>query len=77
LRRLDGGATFSRMAATISEIQLRRLAEMTGAEKLAVAEELRTAAWTLKRAWLRSLHPEQSDAEVEDQVRRHFLDAGP
>lgn len=63
------------MDASVTDLQDRRLAEMSAVEKLAVAEELRAAAWTLKRAWLRSVQPALSDAEVEEQVRQQFLDA--
>jgi hypothetical protein len=63
------------MDVRVADLQYRRLAGMSAAEKLAVAEELRAAAWALKRAWLRSVRPELSDAEVEDQVRQQFLDA--
>lgn len=64
------------MTGPVMEIQLRRLKEMSAEEKLAVAEELRAAAWSLKRAWLRSVHPDWSDDEVEEEVRLHFRHAG-
>jgi hypothetical protein len=34
---------------------------------------LRATAWKLKRAGVRSLHPEMSEVEIEDMVREYFL----
>jgi hypothetical protein len=36
---------------------------------------LRATAWKLKRAGLRSQHPELPEAEIEAMVRKHFLHA--
>jgi hypothetical protein len=36
---------------------------------------LRATAWKLKRAGVKSLHPELSEAEIETQVREYFLHA--
>jgi hypothetical protein len=36
---------------------------------------LRSTAWKLKRAGLRSQHPDLSEAEIEDMVRECFLHA--
>jgi hypothetical protein len=36
---------------------------------------LRTTAWKLKRAGVKSLHPELPEAEIETIVREYFLHA--
>jgi hypothetical protein len=36
---------------------------------------LRATAWKLKRAGLKSLHPDIPDSELEDMVREYFLNA--
>jgi len=48
---------------------------MTPEAKLRVAEDLRWAAWRLKEAWLRDLHPDWSDSRVAEAVREIFLHA--
>jgi hypothetical protein len=44
-------------------------------DKLRVAEDLRWAAWHLKAAWLREIHPDWPDLRIEDTVREIFLHA--
>ncbi|OGP67224.1 MAG: hypothetical protein A2170_17905 [Deltaproteobacteria bacterium RBG_13_53_10] len=48
---------------------------MTPEAKLRAAEDLRWAAWRLKEAWLRDLHPDWSDSRVTEAVREIFLHA--
>ena len=60
---------------SVLAMQDQRLAAMTPLEKLMVSEELRRSAWQLKAAWIRSQEPSLSDPEVEERVRRIFLDA--
>lgn len=57
---------------TVREQQVQRLRAMTGEEKIRAAEALRAAAWALKAAWIRSQHPDFSEAAVQDAVRRWF-----
>jgi hypothetical protein len=44
-------------------------------DKLRIAEDLRWAAWRLKAAWLREIHPDWSDLRIEEEVRGIFLHA--
>lgn len=55
--------------------QLIVLRGMTPAQKWDVAVRQYWAARRLKAAFLRSEHPEWSDAEVDEAVRRTFLHA--
>lgn len=47
---------------------------MSPEDKLRVSQGLRDDAWAFKAAWLRQLHPDWTDAEVQDAVRRLFRD---
>lgn len=47
--------------------------KMTPEQKLIEAERLYFAARALKAAWLRTLHPDWSEAQVQNEVRRIFL----
>ena len=49
---------------------------MSPDRKLEVSQALRQAAWELKAAWIRSIHPELPELAVQDEVRRLFRDAG-
>ena len=60
----------------IHPAQLEAYRRMSPAEKLNLAMEMRDAAWELKRAYLRSLHPEWSTEQVEEAVREIFSHAG-
>jgi hypothetical protein len=44
-------------------------------DKLHISEDLRWAAWRLKAAWLREIHPDWSDRQIEETVREIFLHA--
>jgi len=44
-------------------------------DKLRAAEDLRWAAWRLKAAWLREIHPDWPDLRIEATVREIFLHA--
>jgi hypothetical protein len=44
-------------------------------DKLRAAEDLRWAAWRLKAAWLREIHPDWPDLRIEEAVRGIFLNA--
>jgi hypothetical protein len=49
--------------------------EMTPGKRWEQFLSLRATAWKLKRAGVKSLHPELADAEIEAMVREHFLHA--
>jgi hypothetical protein len=57
------------------EVQRKRYAAMTPAEKLRVATRLYWSARRLKEAQVRSLHPHLSDEEVRHRVNESFLRA--
>jgi len=46
---------------------------MTPAEKYRQIMELRAFAWEVKRAGVRSLHPDWADEQVQAEVRKIFL----
>lgn len=54
-------------------VRLARLRAMTPTEKMAAAARLYWSARRLKAGYLRSLHPEWSDARVEEEVKLAFL----
>jgi Rv0078B-related antitoxin len=55
--------------------QLAVLRAMSGARRLRLAEQLYWSARKMKAAGLRSQHPDWSEAEVNDEVRRIFSHA--
>lgn len=55
------------------EEYFRILRAMTPAQKLDAAARLYWGARDLKAAWLRSQHPDWTDAQVEKAVRDAFL----
>jgi hypothetical protein len=62
------------MSASVLERQQQLIRAMSMEEKIRASEALRAAAWDLKAAWIRSRHPELSDEEVRDAVRKWFRD---
>ena len=63
------------MSSPALELQRRLIRAMSAQEKIRASEALRAAAWALKAAWIRSQHPELSEVDVQDAVRRWFRDA--
>ena len=55
------------------EVQTEIFRRMTPSQRWAAARALYWSAWRLKAAWLRSLHPDWTDAEVQRAVREAFL----
>lgn len=55
--------------------QIRRFAAMTPDERWAVMQSLYHTAWEVKRTGVRAEHPDWSDEQVLDEVRRQFLRA--
>ena len=60
---------------TGQEIQNEILRKMTPAKKLQLAMNLYYSAWRLKAAWLRELHKDWSDKQIEQEVKRIFTNA--
>jgi hypothetical protein len=56
--------------------QIARYRSMTPAERLQQATRLYWSARRLREAYERTLHPDWTDDEVRDHVRRIFLRAG-
>lgn len=54
---------------TVNEIQTRRWREMSPGEKICLVGRMWQQARTLKRATLRSLHPEWDDQRLDAAVR--------
>jgi hypothetical protein len=55
--------------------QLDIFRKMSPGQRWEQFRALRTTAWKLKRAGLKSLHPELPDAEIETMVREIFRHA--
>jgi hypothetical protein len=53
--------------------QMEIYRKMSGAERLQQAEKLYWMAREIKRAGVRYLHPEWTEEQVEQEVRRIFL----
>jgi len=65
------------MSSDVLERQRDLIRAMTPEQKVRAVEALYRMAWDLKAAWLRTLHPEWPEAEVQEEVRRLFRDVGP
>lgn len=57
-------------------LQEELIRSMSVERKLEVSQALREAAWELKAAWIRSMHPELPEPGVQEEVRRLFRNAG-
>jgi hypothetical protein len=53
--------------------QIEAYRRMSPERKLEVAAELRRAAWDLKAAGIRGQHPDWTEQQVHNEVRRVFL----
>lgn len=49
---------------------------MSPEQKIRISESLYAAAWDLKAAWLRSLHPKLTEPEIQERVRQLFRGTG-
>lgn len=58
------------------KLQDEILRQMTPQQKLEVAMNLYYSARELKSAWIRQLHEDWSDQQVEEAVREIFVNAG-
>ncbi|NOG98614.1 MAG: hypothetical protein HND52_11700 [Ignavibacteriae bacterium] len=52
-----------------------RFKNFSAQKKLDLSMQLYFSARELKRAWLKKLHPDWSDAELNEEVKRIFLNA--
>lgn len=64
------------MPASALDLQTALIRAMTPEQRLRASEALYAAAWDLKAAWLRLQHPEVSEVEIQDLVRRLFRNTG-
>jgi hypothetical protein len=64
------------MPLSALELQSQLVSRMSPEEKVRASEALRTAAWALKAAWLRGLHPDWTEAQVQEAVHQCFRDSG-
>jgi hypothetical protein len=60
---------------TGQEIQNEILRKMTPTHKLQLAMRLYYSAWELKTAWLKEVHKDWSNEQVEQEVKRIFANA--
>lgn len=58
---------------TADEVQTEIFKRMTPGERWAAAQNLYWSARRLKAAWLRSLHPEWTETEVQAAVKEAFM----
>ncbi len=58
--------------AEAERIQREIIRKMTPAQKFAIAQGLYDAAWEIKRAALRTQHPDWTEEQVLARVRRIF-----
>lgn len=54
-------------------VQREIFRKMTPTEKLNAAARLRASAWDLKAAYLKSRHPDWSDEEIHEAVKKNFM----
>ena len=57
------------------KIQTEIYKRMTPYEKIQAMCDLYNTAYALKRGWIRQLHPDWTDTQVDDEVREIFLNA--
>ncbi len=55
------------------DVQVERLRQMSYAERWRAAKALDASARRLKAAYLRQLHPDWTEAELQREVRRAFM----
>jgi len=59
--------------ADAEALRVQIFRRMTFLQKWEKVSELRRVAWSLKAARFRSLHPEWTESQVQDEVRKVFL----
>lgn len=55
--------------------QIEIYRRMTPGRRLEIAEQMYWSARRMKKAWLRTQHPDWTDAEIEAELTRHFRHA--
>ncbi len=65
------------MPQSALDLQRQLIRRLSPEARLRASEALRLAAWEFKAAWLRGLHADWSEAEVQEAVRRSFGGGGP
>ncbi len=60
---------------TGEEIQDEILRKMTPTQKVRLAMRLYYSAWGFKTAWLKDIHKDWSDNQIEQEVKRIFTNA--
>ena len=60
---------------TGQEIQNEILRKMTPTQKIRLAMRLYYSAWQFKTAWLKEIHKDWSNTQIEQEVKRIFTDA--
>jgi len=58
-----------------TEIQNEIMQKMTPTQKVRLALKLYYSAWELKIAWLKQIHNDWSDNQIEQEVKRIFGNA--
>ena len=66
---------FEQGSMSQQQIQDEILRRMSPEQRLAAATNLYYSARKLKAAWIRHLHPDWSDEQVEKEVREIFINA--
>jgi hypothetical protein len=61
---------------TGQEVQREIFQKMTPEQKLHLSMRLYYSAWELKSAWLRQIHPDWTQEQIQQEVRRIFTNAG-
>ncbi|MBU1701311.1 MAG: hypothetical protein KJ970_16790 [Candidatus Eisenbacteria bacterium] len=59
--------------AKVERIRIEILRRMTPQRRLEIALGMNRAAWALKEAWLREIHPEWDEDQIQKAVREAFL----
>lgn len=73
---ISDAARFRSLALEESSVeQIAIYRSMTPGRRLEVAEQLYWMARQMKGAWIRSLHPDWTDAQIETEVTRIFSNA--
>ncbi|MFT4589398.1 MAG: hypothetical protein ACI9VS_004251 [Candidatus Binatia bacterium] len=57
----------------MDSVQREIFKRMTPLEKLNAAARLRSSAWDLKAAYLKSRHPDWTNEEIHEAVKRNFM----
>lgn len=59
--------------SSVDDIQNQIFSKMSFSEKWKAALQLREVAWAMKAAGVRSFHPDWSEQQVQEAVKKIFL----